>query len=395
MKYVRFSFLFFVLSYLNLSAKELGHTGYILDHMKRSKPKDYHDKVKERLEYIKAKKEETLIHTIVNYQGDGLTEKEKKKDLNDYRVFQEFPGNYKIGEIELSTVYETPLHYAAKRGLTSLFKLLYSYGANPVRANSLGQTPAMIASESGAIDIIDFLIEKRELNPNTKAAYSSRTALHYALMGELNEHKHTIAVRLIEAGADCTLEDRNFKTPMNEAIRHANFELVELMLEKDYDINYRTSAQKIVAVNTYDQAAQSFKKSMLTKTNKMARRTALMEALDRYQGKNGKVSEKEKKNLKKIILTFVKREGVDLDSADSEGMTTLMYAVKTNDLQIVKAVMERGANSDIKTSADMDVYKIASSESSSEIIKYLSQVKKEKEDGLWIPKNDFKDDMFE
>ncbi len=395
MKYIRFSFLFFLLSYLNLSAKELGHTGYILDHMKRPKPKDYHDKVKERLEYLKTKKEEALIHSIVNYQGDDLIEKEKQKNLKDYRVFQEFPGNYKIGEAELSTVYETPLHFAAKRVLTSLFKLLCSYDADPVRANSLGQTPAMIASESGAFDIIDFLIEKRVLNPNTKAAYSSRTALHYALMGQLNDQKHSIAIRLIEAGADCTLEDRTFKTPMSEAIRHANFELVKLMLKKGYNINYRTSSHKTVAFNAYDKAAKSFKKSMLPKTN--VARTALMEALARYSNKNGTLSEGKKKNLKDIILTFIETPGIDLDQADSEGITTLMYAVKTNDLDVVKAVMERGANSDIKTSVEggVDVYEIAFSESSSEITRYLAQVKKEKEEGLWIPNSDFKEEISE
>jgi ankyrin repeat protein len=363
--------------------------------MKRPKPKDYHDKVKERLEYLKTKKEEALIHSIVNYQGDDLIEKEKQKNLKDYRVFQEFPGNYKIGEAELSTVYETPLHFAAKRVLTSLFKLLCSYDADLVRANSLGQTPAMIASESGAFDIIDFLIEKRVLNPNTKAAYSSRTALHYALIGQLNDQKHSIAIRLIEAGADCSLEDRTFKTPMSEAIRHANFELVKLMLKKGYNINYRTSSHKTVAFNAYDKAAKSFKKSMLPKTN--VARTALMEALARYSNKNGTLSEGKKKNLKDIILTFIETPGIDLDQADSEGITTLMYAVKTNDLDVVKAVMERGANSDIKTSVEggVDVYEIASSESSSEITRYLAQVKKEKEEGLWIPKSDFKEEISE
>jgi ankyrin repeat protein len=122
-----------------------------------------------------------------------------------------------------------------------------------------------------------------------------------------------------------------------------------------------------------------------------------MEALARYSNKNGTLSEGKKKNLKDIILTFIETPGIDLDQADSEGITTLMYAVKTNDLDVVKAVMERGANSDIKTSVEggVDVYEIASSESSSEITRYLAQVKKEKEEGLWIPKSDFKEEISE
>gem|GEM_PF-6187331 len=396
MKYVRFSFLFFLLSYLNLSAKELGHTGYILDHMKRPKPKDYHDKVKERLEYLKIKKEDSLIQTIVNYLGDDLTEKEKKKkDFKDYRVFKEFPGNYKIGETDLSTVYETPLHYAAKRGLTSLFILLSDYGANLVHPNSLGQTPAMIAAESGAFDIIDFLLTKKILNPNIKSARSLRTALHYALMGQLNKNKHSIAVRLIEAGANCTLEDRDFKTPMSEAIRHTNLELVKLMLQSRYPVNYRTSFTKNVVFNMYDEAANKFKESMKQRTN--VGKTALMEALGLYANKENPLPQVEKKRLREIIFTLIQEKGIDLDILDGKGLTSLMYAVKTDDLEIVKSIMERGANSDIQTSKEngSDIYEMASSSSNPDIMRYLAQVKKSKNEGSWVPESDFNNDLSE
>ena len=89
-------------------------------------------------------------------------------------------------------------------------------------------TALHIAARNGRYDIVRYLIEKQNLDPNIQG-FVGRTPLHEASKnGNLNIVKY-----LIMQSADVNAQDRMGNAPIHVAIKYGHFDIVEFLLEKN------------------------------------------------------------------------------------------------------------------------------------------------------------------
>jgi ankyrin repeat protein len=114
-----------------------------------------------------------------------------------------------------------PLHDAAfygKSGNKKTVRLLLDHGADPFAQQVDGGTVLFCATDQGNLGVVKILLEIGRVNVNTQARLG-RTALHVAAIMNFEE----IWERLIEYGADASIQDNQGLTPEGIAKRHAGF----------------------------------------------------------------------------------------------------------------------------------------------------------------------------
>ena len=121
-----------------------------------------------------------------------------------------------------------PIHYAAKYDQLEILELLISKGDDQESQTSFGLTPAMIATEFGNIEVVDFLIRKKGANKNaqTHAINDRMNILHYAVVdGHLDIVKY-----LLNAGVERNSKTISGISALDFAARIDNVEIATLLL---------------------------------------------------------------------------------------------------------------------------------------------------------------------
>ncbi|CAF0885690.1 unnamed protein product [Adineta ricciae] len=138
----------------------------------------------------------------------------------------------------------TPLIIAAGKGSYEKTKILLVHGANPNQQCSTGDTALNLAVHRQKYHIAD-LLAKYHANPNV-ANQSGKTALHRAVVSYVDENANHIRV-LLHAGADPTIEDRNQRIPLDEAVVTNKPEIVGVLLSYDGTLTQRAYRAAIIA----------------------------------------------------------------------------------------------------------------------------------------------------
>jgi len=136
----------------------------------------------------------------------------------------------------------TPLHLAAREGLTETLKLLLTVpNINPNPISSNGWTPLHIAARLGHSDIVDALLAVPEINPNTVNS-DGWTALHWAAWHGFTE---TVTVLLTAPGIMVNLADKNATTAFHLAARNGHAHVMAVLLSiHNLEINARDNEQR-------------------------------------------------------------------------------------------------------------------------------------------------------
>lgn len=116
------------------------------------------------------------------------------------------------------------------------------------RPNLAGETPIMMAAFHGSYDLVQYLIEKRQVEIN-KPGWS---ALHYAAT---NGHLK-IATYLLDKNAYVDPESPNGTTALMMAARGGHIELVKVLLDRGADLSKR-NALGMTAIDFAEQHNQS------------------------------------------------------------------------------------------------------------------------------------------
>lgn len=116
------------------------------------------------------------------------------------------------------------------------------------RPNLAGETPIMMAAFHGSFDLVQYLIEKRQVEIN-KPGWS---ALHYAAT---NGHLK-IATYLLDKNAYVDPESPNGTTALMMAARGGHIEVVKLLLDRGADLSKR-NAVGMTAIDFAEQHNQS------------------------------------------------------------------------------------------------------------------------------------------
>jgi uncharacterized protein len=118
---------------------------------------------------------------------------------------------------ERDDIGDTALWLACYEGRLTLVRLLLESGADPTIATKGGETPLMVASSRGHLDVLRFLLGDSSAKNTVNYRYQGgETALLYACV----KGHGGVARALLESGADPTIADRNGITPMIIAKTH-------------------------------------------------------------------------------------------------------------------------------------------------------------------------------
>jgi hypothetical protein len=99
------------------------------------------------------------------------------------------------------------------------------------KVGEYGDTPLLVAAETGNTEIVKLLLEKdADINKTDNIG-------HTPLLVAAETVNPTMANILLENGADINKASNNGYTPLLAAARAGNTEMVKLLLEKDTDIN--------------------------------------------------------------------------------------------------------------------------------------------------------------
>lgn len=152
------------------------------------------------------------------------------------------------------------------------------------------------------------------------AGNDGRRPLHQAVV-EVEE----VARALVEAGADINAQDNDGNTPLMYACMKAKEETVLWLLKAGADSRLQNNEGKTAV----DMAAEKG----------YSRALELMEADTLLQAC--------KINQKRSVQAILKRGGIDVNEQDEECGTPLIYACQNNALEIVKMLLDNGANPNI------------------------------------------------
>ncbi len=129
----------------------------------------------------------------------------------------------------------TPLHIAAREGLTETVKLLLTVpDIQPNLASNNGWTPLHIAARLGHADIVDALLTMPNINVNSVNS-DGWSALHWAAWHGFTE---TVTVLLTAPGVKINLADQNRTTPFHLAARNGHPDVIAVLLSfEQIDVN--------------------------------------------------------------------------------------------------------------------------------------------------------------
>ena len=220
----------------------------------------------------------------------------------------------------------TPLHAAIYNKRPDVALLLLEHGSDPKIRSSQDKTALHVASSRDCGDIIVPQLISRGADPNA-VARSAGTPLHVSsLVG-----KPEIARILLEQGANPNTPDRWGGTALHAASVYRGLEVTRILLEHGTNPNAlddsgRTALHEASAYGGPEIARTLLEHGTNPNTPDYSGRTALHEASEN--------------TIVELLLEY----GVNVDARDKQGWTPLYKAAYALYLQVLVALLDRGAD---------------------------------------------------
>jgi len=198
----------------------------------------------------------------------------------------------------------TPLHYACRNGNAEIIELLIENGADIEARTRGGSTPLNYACEDDKVDVVRLLLGKGadiHTIDNRGATLLHNACYHGSVR---------CAELFLERGLGVCTETNDDSTPLHDACKNGNVEIIGLLMENGADACLRTND----------------------------RSTPLLNLLD-CRERNRKVLKEDEQ-----IVEILVKNGVDVSAINAEGKIPLGLACKSKNKQIVKLIVEAGAN---------------------------------------------------
>jgi len=142
---------------------------------------------------------------------------------------------------------QNALMWAADAGKPEALEVLLQAGATPNVASKSGFTPLIFASAKGSRDAVAALMSAgADINQPNHAGMNP-------LLAAVALGKREVVELLVEKGADLSFRDPGGNTALHIAAENGNLDLVKLFLEKKLDANARTGTPVYAAPNAASQ----------------------------------------------------------------------------------------------------------------------------------------------
>lgn len=284
------------------------------------------------------------------------------KDLTEYddivKILLEKGADPKKKSNYWDSNYEgTPLHCIAQKNNKTLYNLLKQYGGDSKLPDSEGHTPFEILAgfcENDADRLFLAYEEKEDANTiidsiikndiNQKSTGDKKTALQIALCHD----DSASAVKLLNKGADIYSEDSEHKTALDYAVSQKADTFIEACIEK------KKSAKKSI----YSIIDYSLNKGDLEYVEKFfAIDSAKYGSTHNYFTYTVATPYGDFDTRKALLEFFLKKGSSVNDSVvagDDKGNTALIYAAKQGNAELVKYLIEKGADINVCNSGKYD-----------------------------------------
>lgn len=262
------------------------------------------------------------------------------------------------------------VHHSAYFGLRKALQTLISEGCYADLKDAYGWTPLSWAARQGYESIARWLLEKKDVDPDS-VDNNGRTPMSWAA-----EKGHLLLVELLLAtrGVDPDFQDLKGQTPLSWAAKHGNTEVVELLLCTNRvnvnaaDSEYHQTALMWAAENGHSGVVEQLLKDKDIEPNheNIDGETALMLAAENSHQttvqlllKNGADTEAKKKsgqtllwwaveNGNKAMIDFLLKNGADIKAKNKNGQTLLWWAIENGNETTANILLKNGANIEAK-----------------------------------------------
>ncbi|KAF4953661.1 hypothetical protein FSARC_12346 [Fusarium sarcochroum] len=224
---------------------------------------------------------------------------------------------------------ETALHIAAKRGLCDAVRVLAGFGANLSAKDKDERQPLHTACLNGNKTIVELLLDEG-------ADIEARQDNKATPLDEACWKGHIDVVNLlITRGADVLVKDIDGWSPLCSASRYGHQEVVQLLLEKDKsNINHKEMLNGLTALHAaIDNGHESVASSLIERGATLSIRDNDGWSALHFSVRHGRTH----------LVSKLLEEGAAIDVRDDQGWTTLHFASHFADAVMTNNLLEKGA----------------------------------------------------